>query len=177
MDEPTNHLDMRSKRVLQEALSTYDGTFFIVSHDRAFLDPLVNKVLELSPGSVKTYLGSVSEYLAKKKTERETPQLEAAPEQMEEKKKNRQEEQEKKKAAAKEIRAVKRAIEQTETDIQHLELRKAEIEAILADPDFYKRGSDAAAITEEYTLLKKKIEEAFETWNRYSEQFSRISKL
>ena len=44
MDEPTNHLDMRSKRVLQDALNTYGGTFFIVSHDRAFLDPLVNKV-------------------------------------------------------------------------------------------------------------------------------------
>ena len=178
MDEPTNHLDMRSKRVLQDALNTYDGTFFIVSHDRAFLDPLVNKVLELSPGSVKTYLGNVSEYIAKKKTERESPQpaVDAA-EQPEEKRKNRQEEQEKKKAEAKEIRAVKRAIEQAEKDIQHLELRKTEIESILADPEFYKRGSDGAAITEEYALLKKNIEVAFERWNRYSEQFSRISKL
>ncbi len=163
---------MRSKHVLQEALSAYDGTFFIVSHDRAFLDPLVNKVLELSPGSVKTYLGNVSEYLAKKKTERKALQPAAVPEQPEEKRKNRQEEQEKKKAAAKKIRTVKRVIEQTETDIQRLEARKTEIEAILAEPEFYKRGSDAAAITEEYALLKKKIEEAYTTWNRYSQQLA-----
>ena len=172
MDEPTNHLDMRSKHVLQEALSAYDGTFFIVSHDRAFLDPLVNKVLELSPGSVKTYLGNVSEYLAKKKTERKALQPAAVPLQPEEKRKNRQEEQEKKKAAAKKIRTVKRVIEQTETDIQRLEARKTEIEAILAEPEFYKRGSDAAAITEEYALLKKKIEEAYTTWNGYSQQLA-----
>ncbi len=68
MDEPTNHLDMRSKRVLQEALREYGGTFVIVSHDRAFLDTLVNKVAEFSHGSVRTFAGTVSDYLYKKKS-------------------------------------------------------------------------------------------------------------
>ena len=68
MDEPTNHLDMRSKSVLQEALKSYEGTYVIVSHDRSFLDPLVNKVLEVSRTGIRTYLGNVSEYLEKKKS-------------------------------------------------------------------------------------------------------------
>ena len=72
MDEPTNHLDMKSKKVLQEALKEFDGTYLIVSHDRAFLDTIVNKVLEISPnGAARTYLGNVSEYIAKKKVEKD----------------------------------------------------------------------------------------------------------
>jgi len=73
MDEPTNHLDMRSKNVLQEALQNYEGTYVIVSHDRSFLDPLVNKVLEVSRTGIRTYLGNVSEYLEKKKSMGATP--------------------------------------------------------------------------------------------------------
>ena len=66
MDEPTNHLDMRSKKVLQEALAEFNGTYLIVSHDRAFLDPIVNKVLEFSHGGIRTFLGNVSDYLSEK---------------------------------------------------------------------------------------------------------------
>ena len=69
MDEPTNHLDMRSKKVLQEALAEFNGTYLIVSHDRAFLDPIVNKVLEFSHSGIRTFLGNVSDYLTKKKEE------------------------------------------------------------------------------------------------------------
>ena len=69
MDEPTNHLDMKSKTVLLNALKEYEGTIVVVSHDRAFLDPLVMKVLEFTPGRVRTFLGNVSEYLQKKDEE------------------------------------------------------------------------------------------------------------
>ncbi|HEV8538155.1 MAG TPA: ABC-F family ATP-binding cassette domain-containing protein [Bacteroidota bacterium] len=71
MDEPTNHLDMRSKNVLQEALKAYEGTYVIVSHDRAFLDPLVTKVIEVTTGGIRTFLGNVSDYLHKKRSEKE----------------------------------------------------------------------------------------------------------
>lgn len=65
LDEPTNHLDMRSKKKLQEALMAYEGTLLIVSHDRAFLDPLVNKVLEVSRNGTRIFLSNVTEYLEK----------------------------------------------------------------------------------------------------------------
>ncbi|MBI3005355.1 MAG: ABC-F family ATP-binding cassette domain-containing protein, partial [Ignavibacteriales bacterium] len=63
MDEPTNHLDMRSKKVLQSALHHFEGTYLIVSHDRAFLKPIVNKVMEFRHGEIKTYLGPLEDYL------------------------------------------------------------------------------------------------------------------
>ena len=63
LDEPTNHLDIKSKGVLQEAINLYEGTVILVSHDRAFLDGVVNKVLEVSPGSTRMLTCNVSEYI------------------------------------------------------------------------------------------------------------------
>ena len=65
MDEPTNHLDMRSKEMLIDSLEYYDGTLLIVSHDRYFLDSLVNKVVEIKNGTLQLYLGTYAEYLEK----------------------------------------------------------------------------------------------------------------
>ncbi|MGJ8651592.1 MAG: ABC-F family ATP-binding cassette domain-containing protein [Opitutaceae bacterium] len=70
LDEPTNHLDIKSKEVLQEAINLYEGTVILVSHDRAFLDGVVNKVLEVSPGSTRMLTCNVSEYI--ERLERET---------------------------------------------------------------------------------------------------------
>jgi ATP-binding cassette subfamily F protein 3 len=70
LDEPTNHLDIKSKEVLQEAINLYEGTVILVSHDRAFLDGVVNKVLEVSPGSTRMLTCNVSEYI--KRLEQET---------------------------------------------------------------------------------------------------------
>ncbi|CAA6680206.1 MULTISPECIES: ABC-F family ATP-binding cassette domain-containing protein [unclassified Lentimonas] len=63
LDEPTNHLDIKSKEVLQEAINLFEGTVILVSHDRAFLDGVVNKVLEVSPGSTRMLTCNVSEYI------------------------------------------------------------------------------------------------------------------
>ncbi|GHB99553.1 ABC-F family ATP-binding cassette domain-containing protein [Cerasicoccus arenae] len=65
LDEPTNHLDLRSKEVLQEAITLFSGTMLIVSHDRDFLDPVVNKVLEISPSGSRLLTCNVSEYIAR----------------------------------------------------------------------------------------------------------------
>lgn len=69
LDEPTNHLDMRTKDILKEALKDYDGTLILVSHDRDFLDGLVNKVFEFGNKQVKQHLGDINSFLAKKKLE------------------------------------------------------------------------------------------------------------
>ena len=63
LDEPTNHLDIKSKEVLQEAINLFEGTVILVSHDRYFLDGVVNKVLEVSPGSTRMLTCNVSEYI------------------------------------------------------------------------------------------------------------------
>jgi len=70
LDEPTNHLDMDSKAMLCDALMQWEGTIIIVSHDRDFLDPLVNRVIEVSPGKVRSFPGNVSEYIEKIDEER-----------------------------------------------------------------------------------------------------------
>ncbi len=69
LDEPTNHLDMRSKDVLKEAILVFDGTVIIVSHDREFLDGLVDKVYEFGNQRVKEHLGGIYEFLERKKLE------------------------------------------------------------------------------------------------------------
>lgn len=69
LDEPTNHMDMRSKDVLKQSLMQYDGTLIVVSHDREFLDGLVNKVYEFSDGRVREHLGGISDFLRNRKIE------------------------------------------------------------------------------------------------------------
>lgn len=69
LDEPTNHMDLISKDILKQALQAYDGTLVIVSHDRDFLDGLVNKVYEFRDGKVKEHLGGIGDFLERKKLE------------------------------------------------------------------------------------------------------------
>ena len=69
LDEPTNHMDLLSKDILKQALQRYDGTLVIVSHDRDFLDGLVNKIYEFKDGRVKEHLGGVNDFLERKRLE------------------------------------------------------------------------------------------------------------
>ncbi len=69
LDEPTNHLDMRSKDVLKEAIRDFDGTVIVVSHDRDFLDGLVEKVYEFGGGKVREHIGGIYDFLQKKQIE------------------------------------------------------------------------------------------------------------
>ena len=69
LDEPTNHMDIKSKDILKQALKAYDGTLIVVSHDRDFLDGLVDKMYEFRDGKVKEHLGSISDFLERRKIE------------------------------------------------------------------------------------------------------------
>lgn len=164
LDEPTNHLDMRSKQVLQEALRNYEGTYAIVSHDRAFLDPLVNKVLEVTTGGIRTYLGTLSEYVRKKREEKSP-----APPQGSRSRENGPAEQRKRDSAerrrrAAELRVMERRLAEVESKIETGERRKKELEEKLADPEFYKNSTETKDVLKEHRDLQGTLEELEEEW-------------
>jgi len=179
MDEPTNHLDMRSKKVLQEALKEFDGTYLIVSHDRAFLDEIVNKVLEISHTGVRTYLGNVSEYIAKKKVEKKQLSTDASqlkkenakqeirntkPEVESEKSKVKSEAEKSKKNP----HQLKKKLEQVEKDISYAEEQKASLEKKMASDEFIKYPLKAKTISAEYDGVVKKLNALLEEWEKVS---------
>ena len=172
MDEPTNHLDMRSKEMLIDSLEYYDGTLLIVSHDRYFLDSLVNKVIEIKNGSLQLYLGTYAEYLekAEKALEAERKEEAAAGRQ---KKQNvqtnfteKEKEQAKKTAADKKD---KKRIAEVEQKINQLEQKKESLETMMATEDFYKKSQEEnAKILEEYHALCNELNALFAVWEQNS---------
>ncbi|MBQ5806842.1 MAG: ABC-F family ATP-binding cassette domain-containing protein [Tidjanibacter sp.] len=160
LDEPTNHMDMRSKDILKEALLKYDGTLVVVSHDREFLDGLVEKVYEFRDGGVKEYLGGIRYFLEKRKLEdmRQIEMREVATK--EQKNTSGKEDYLAKKENEKLIRKTQRAIEEKEGIIARLEGEVAKWDARLAAPD--QHGIDLAdsKVFEEYNALKQRL--AFE---------------
>jgi ATP-binding cassette subfamily F protein 3 len=182
-DEPTNHLDMSSKNILQQALQQYEGTCMIVSHDRAFLDPIVNKVLEIQPGQIKTYLGNVSYYLDKKKEEaatledeRRTTIEESADENQISRKEQRRLEAEKRNELNKKIRPIKKKLEAVEKDIEKDELRKSEIEELMAQTDFYEDNEQVKKVTLEYEDIKKSLTDLMYKWEEYSMRIEAVEE-
>ena len=190
MDEPTNHLDMRSKKVLQDALKEFDGTYLIVSHDRAFLDPIVNKVLEFSHGGVRTFLGNVSDYLQKKKEGKD--KREEISKKREEKngdrkgnsddeprvseKERKRHEAEKRQEHSKKLQPLKKKLQSLEQSIEKLELRKREVELTMADPNLYKDGDEAKKISQEYKTLQSKLQSAYFDWGKVTEEIERVKE-
>jgi len=167
MDEPTNHLDMRSKEMLIDSLEYYDGTLLIVSHDRYFLDSLVNKVVEIKNGALQLHLGSYAEYLetAEKVIEAER-KLEAAAKQKSQaapaKAVEKEREQAKKSATAKKD---KKRMDEVEHTINQLEQKKESIETIMANEDFYKKSQEETNKTlEGYHALCKELNALFAEW-------------
>ena len=178
MDEPTNHLDMRSKKVLQEALHEFDGTYLIVSHDRAFLDTIVNKVLEISPGGkVKTYIGNVSDYIeAKKQLKMDNGKLTIEktianskshiPNDNSSPKVEKKEHPKPKRNLFK----LKKELEKLEKDIAKKEEEKAKLEKKMTSEEFINHPLKAKVISADYAAVSKKLSELMEEWTRVSEE-------
>ncbi len=168
-DEPTNHLDMQSKNILQQALIQFDGTLMIVSHDRDFLDPIVNKTLEIQPGRIKTWLGNVSYYLDKKKEESLTDQSTTEPDQTQNekaisRKEQRRIEAEKRNALSKKIKPLQKKLTEIESKIEINEQRKSEIEVLMADETFYDDPIRVKEVSLEYESIKTDLAELLNKW-------------
>ncbi len=169
LDEPTNHMDIRSKDILKEALRQFDGTLIVVSHDRGFLEGLVDKLYEFRDGRVKEHLGSVSDFLEKRKLEnlqelerRYTP-AEKAPQ----KKSAAQEEYAVRKSDTKQQRKLRTRVDYLEKEISRREARMAEIEKKLANPG---NNDDILELTREYLEQQRDRDAFFQEWGELSEQ-------
>ena len=182
-DEPTNHLDMQSKNILQQALDQYEGTFLIVSHDRDFLDPIVNKVLEVQPGTIRTYLGNVSYYLDKKKEEElnGTASRAIQPERTNSslslsRKEERRLEAEKRQRKYRKLKPLKKRLDPLERNIEKLEQQKAEMEEAMASPDFYNDTDQVKETTLKYDKLKAELVEVYAEWEELALEISEIEE-
>ena len=163
LDEPTNHMDIKSKEILKQALKAYDGTLIVVSHDRDFLDGLVDKMYEFRDGRVKEHLGTVADFLAKRKLEtlqelerKLTPA--AAPAKAEEQKKAAFEER---RQETRMDRKKKNRISYLECEIGKLEEKMKGIEAILAAPT---AQDDIMELTRTYLECKRDLDAKTEEW-------------
>ena len=162
LDEPTNHMDIKSKEILKQALKAFDGTLIVVSHDRDFLDGLVDKMYEFRDGHVKEHLGSVSDFLAKRKLETlqelERKFFAEAPKKVDEQKKSAFEER---KQESRMDRKKKNRISYLECEIGKLEQKMKEIETILAAPG---EKDDIMELTRTYLECKRDLDAKTEEW-------------
>ena len=199
-DEPTNHLDMKSKEVLMNALQKYDGTVVIVSHDREFIDGIVDKVIEVKNKKIRTYFGDATGYLKTKEEELKKSNsnnsnssnnsnnsnsnfvkpLEKAP--IDEIKKinepngtiHQKEQKKKKKEAGKILTPVKSKVSELEKSILEYEIKIKEKESLMARDEFYKGGYNVVEVTNEYNNLKEKLKNINELWEEETEKLNNL---
>ena len=174
LDEPTNHMDIRSKDILKQALKSYDGTLIIVSHDRDFLDGLVDKLYEFRDGKVKEHLGGVQEFLERRKLEslnelerHYKPVAEEKPAEVIQKKEEAKQEYQAKKFVSKEEKKIKNRISFLEKKIEEYETKMAEIEAKLMNPG---PGDDVMDLTRAYLENKRELDYKMEEWSELNEK-------
>lgn len=178
LDEPTNHMDIKSKDILKQALKAYDGTLIVVSHDRDFLEGLVDKMYEFRDGKVKEHLGSVHEFLEERKIEnlqelerRFSPKVSAVPDAKNEvdsvRKEQAQKEFEQRRSDSKEIRRIRHRVEFLESEIGKVEARMKDIEKILSNPG---PGDDIMELTRTYLEDKRELDHKTAEWESLMEK-------
>lgn len=177
LDEPTNHLDMQSKDVLKEAIKAFDGTVILVSHDRDFLDGLVDKVYEFGGGKVREHLGGIYEYLRFHNAENITDALGSgtAPKQEEQEKKTVANEHKEKDSALsyaerkeqqKKISRIQKQVKESEKRIEDMETKLEELGKQLEQPE---NASDMTLVNK-YTELQSALDEEMQKWEELSLQ-------
>ncbi len=184
LDEPTNHLDIQSKEVLKNAIKEFDGTVIVVSHDRDFLDGLVERVYEFADGKVREFLGGIYEFLENKRLENEgltgvgrkpgehksASQTVQAKNKCDDSKVSNALSYEQQKELAKVKRKIEKRIKDAEDAVERIENQIAEIEAKMATP----QGSADMALFTRHAELKRLLEEAENNWEEASLELESI---
>ena len=175
LDEPTNHLDLASKDVLKKAIRTFDGTAIIVSHDRDFLDGLVDKVYEFGGGKVTEHMGGIYDFLAKKKLDTlqqlelsaSTTKKEVKEEQPSENKLSYQEQKEQNRQQ----RRLEKKVEEAEKKVAVLEEKLKPMEEQLATPE----GAGDMELLQQYLEMKGLLDKAMNNWERSTLELENIN--
>ena len=179
LDEPTNHLDMRSKDVLKDAIRDFEGTVILVSHDREFLDGLVEKVYEFGDGKVREHLGGIYDFLKSKHIEELTELNSSAMSQQKSASNDTNAEggqkdsaltYEQQKAASRLRKKLEKAVQEAEEKVAQLESAVKILEAQLATPE----GSTDMSLYEKHGRLKTQLSVAEEEWEKAMEEFEAL---
>ena len=167
LDEPTNHMDMRSKDILKDALQKFDGTVVVVSHDREFLDGLVDRIYEFRDGGVREYLGDIWYFLEKRKVESlqdiERHDKPATTPKSTESATAGKLSYEQKKEQEKLIRKLRKAVENIEEETAKVEKQIAEYDARFAVATEYNADDYA-----KYNALKEQYDHLMHEWEKAS---------
>lgn len=159
MDEPTNHLDIDSKEVLEDALLDYEGTLFVISHDRYFLNRVTDKILELTPDGIQEYLGNYDYYIEKKNellyVEEEGPTKT---------KTQIKEEKRKEKEILKEERKKKKEVTALEEDIAEKEKSLKELDNSLCDPAIYDLPEKVVELSKKRESTQNSLDNLYNEW-------------
>ena len=165
MDEPTNHLDIDSKEILEDALLDYEGTVFVISHDRYFLNRVTNKILELTKDGIKEYVGNYNYYLEKK-----NEVFYNEDDELEEKTRTQIKiDKKKEKQVLIEERNLRREILELEASIHEFEEQLEELDQKFSDPDLYNNPEDIVEITRKREDITCKLDISYNKWIELTE--------
>jgi ATP-binding cassette subfamily F protein 3 len=161
LDEPTNHLDIMSREALEDAIMNYDGTIIVISHDRYFLNKVINKIFELNEDGIKQYLGNYSYYIEKKKNpsrfknEEEYEGLTKTQIKLDKKKKKELEKAEKDK---------KNQVKDIETQISDLEEDLENLQNQLCLEEVYSNPEKSLEVNKSISNVQETLEKLYEEW-------------
>lgn len=159
LDEPTNHLDIESRLVVEDMLANYPGTILMVSHDRYFIDQIVDQLLVFENKRVKHFLGNYSEYHHQRVMENLNQ-----PKEVEKKPTEQQLKRMEDKERLKIERRLKRDLSEVENRIADLEQQVADIETDLADPQYYADVEKVQELSQKLEILNEELDMLYEKW-------------
>ena len=163
LDEPTNHLDIDSKEVLEEALLNYTGTLFTISHDRYFLNTVVDKILVLDSDGITEYLGNYDYYMEKKKQTVEMNSIET----IEEKTKTQLKDEKRKEREQRELEKKARVKRQNiEKEIEEIELKIEELNILMCQEEIYSNPEKSKEVSQNKNSLEDKLNNLYEEWEQ-----------